>query len=95
MGPAEMAVIAGCIADCIHDFDAKQAGIAARVAGTDRPLPAVRVSCPGGDGGICLFRQPERPAPAGRFLPPFAGFARPPSRGKIPCAFGGSGVYYR
>ena len=32
MGPAEMAVIAGCIADCIHDFDAKQAGIAARVA---------------------------------------------------------------
>ncbi|WP_300251306.1 serine hydroxymethyltransferase [uncultured Subdoligranulum sp.] len=32
MGPAEMAVIAGCIADCIHDFDAKQADIAARVA---------------------------------------------------------------
>ena len=32
MGPAEMAVIAGCIADCIHDFDGKQADIAARVA---------------------------------------------------------------
>ena len=32
MDPAEMAVIAGCIADCIHDFDAKQADIAARVA---------------------------------------------------------------
>ena len=32
MGPAEMAVIAGCIADCIQDFDGKQADIAARVA---------------------------------------------------------------
>ena len=32
MGPAEMDVIAGCIADCIFDFEAKQADIAARVA---------------------------------------------------------------
>lgn len=31
-GPAEMDVIAGCIADCIFDFEAKKADIAARVA---------------------------------------------------------------
>ncbi len=32
MGPAQMRVIAGCIADCIFDFDAKKADVAARVA---------------------------------------------------------------
>ncbi len=32
MGPAEMDVIAGCIADCIHDFEAHKADVAARVA---------------------------------------------------------------
>ena len=31
MGPAEMKIIADCIADCIFDFDAKKADIAARV----------------------------------------------------------------
>ena len=32
MGPAEMDVIAGCIADCIHDFEARKEDVAARVA---------------------------------------------------------------
>ena len=32
MGPAEMDVIAGCIADCIHDFETHKADVAARVA---------------------------------------------------------------
>ncbi len=32
MGPAEMDVIAGCIADCIHDFEARKEDVTARVA---------------------------------------------------------------
>jgi len=32
MGPAEMKIIADCIADCIFDFDAKKEEVAARVA---------------------------------------------------------------
>lgn len=32
MGPAEMKIIADCIADCIFDFEAKKAEVAARVA---------------------------------------------------------------
>ena len=39
MGPAEMEVIAGCIADCIQDFDGKQADIAARVAALTARFP--------------------------------------------------------
>ena len=32
MGPAEMKIIADCIADCIFDFDNKKDELAARVA---------------------------------------------------------------
>ena len=39
MGPAEMDVIAGCIADCIHDFEAHREDVAARVAGLVARFP--------------------------------------------------------
>ena len=39
MGPVEMDVIAGCIADCIHDFEAKKADAAARVAALVERFP--------------------------------------------------------
>ena len=39
MGPAEMKVIADCIADCIFDFEAKKADIAARVAELSARFP--------------------------------------------------------
>ena len=32
MGPAEMEIIADCIADCIFDYEAKKEDVAARVA---------------------------------------------------------------
>ena len=38
-GPAEMDVIAGCIADCIFDFEAKKESIAARVDELTRHFP--------------------------------------------------------
>ena len=39
MGPAEMKIIADCIADCIFDFEAKKADIAARVAELSARFP--------------------------------------------------------
>ena len=39
MGPAEMEIIAGCIADCIFDFEAKKDDVAARVAGLVKRFP--------------------------------------------------------
>ena len=39
MGPEEMKVIAGCIADCIFDFEAKKADVAARVAALVEQFP--------------------------------------------------------
>lgn len=39
MGPAEMKIIAGCIADCIFDFEAKKEDIAARVAELSARFP--------------------------------------------------------
>ena len=39
MGPAEMQVIADCIADCIFDFEAKKADVAARVAALVEQFP--------------------------------------------------------
>ena len=39
MGPAEMKIIADCIADCIFDFEAKKEGIAARVAELSARFP--------------------------------------------------------
>ena len=39
MGPAEMKIIADCIADCILDFEAKKADIAARVAELSARFP--------------------------------------------------------
>jgi len=38
-GPAEMDVIAGCIADCIFDFEAKKESIAARVDALTKQFP--------------------------------------------------------
>ena len=39
MGPAEMEIIAGCIADCIFDFEAKKDDVAARVADLVKRFP--------------------------------------------------------
>ena len=39
MGPAEMKIIADCIADCIFDFEAKKADVAARVAELSARFP--------------------------------------------------------
>ena len=39
MGPAEMKIIADCIADCIFDFEAKKEDIAARVAELSARFP--------------------------------------------------------
>lgn len=39
MGPAEMKIIADCIADCIFDFEAKKEDIAARVADLSARFP--------------------------------------------------------
>ncbi|WP_317321043.1 serine hydroxymethyltransferase [Subdoligranulum variabile] len=39
MGPAEMKIIADCIADCIFDFEAKKADIAVRVAELSARFP--------------------------------------------------------
>ena len=39
MGPAEMKIIADCIADCIFDFEAKKDDIAARVAALSARFP--------------------------------------------------------
>ena len=39
MGPAEMEIIAGCIADCIFDFEAKKDDVAARVANLVKRFP--------------------------------------------------------
>ena len=39
MGPAEMEIIAGCIADCIFDFEAKKDDAAARVADLVKRFP--------------------------------------------------------
>ena len=39
MGPAEMKIIADCIADCIFDFDTKKEDVAARVADLTARFP--------------------------------------------------------
>ena len=39
MGPAEMAIIADCIADCIFDYEAKKEDVAARVAQLTQRFP--------------------------------------------------------
>ena len=39
MGPAEMAIIADCIADCIFDYEAKREDVAARVAQLTQRFP--------------------------------------------------------
>ena len=39
MGPAEMDVIAGCIADCIFEFEAKKADVLSRVEALVKRFP--------------------------------------------------------
>ena len=39
MGPAEMKIIADCIADCIFDFEGKKDEVAARVAELVKQFP--------------------------------------------------------
>ena len=39
MGPAEMKIIADCIADCIFDFEGKKDEVAARVAELVKKFP--------------------------------------------------------